>query len=380
MTDGSPNREEPVANLTRAIADRVLERLAKADQERMVLEAIVEHMPVGLAVVDNDGAPLIVNSDALRAFGKDAPEDFAGWYAAEAYRMDGTLVDPDDRPIARTLARGEVVRGELLELVIDGRHAVFEISSAPIFDAAGEQMGGLSIFRDVTVRERTEQAERDFVTNAAHELQSPLAAIVSAVEVLQAGAKDGEERDVFLGHIEREAHRLARLVRALLVLARSDIGVEPPRDELVALRPLLEEVGRGLRLAAEVELEIDCPHELAVLTNRELVEQAVTNLAQNAAKLTRAGQVVLGARTSDGEMVEITVTDTGPGIPAVDRPRVFERFFRGDPDGTPGFGLGLAIVRAAAVALRGELELDSTVGAGTIVRLRIPRAANMVAP
>lgn len=369
---------EQLGDLTKAVAERVLERLAKADSERVLLEAIVENIPLGLAVVDEHGTPLIVNDEALRAFGKRTPEEFAGWYQGEAYRLDGTRVDPDERPIARTLATGEVVDAELLELVIDGRHAIFEISTAPLVDDSGKRTGGLSIFRDVTVREQTERAERDFVTNAAHELQSPLAAIVSAIEVLQAGAKDGPERDVFLDHIDREAARLARLARALLILARTEIGVEPPRDELVALRPLLEEVGGRLHVSSGVELEVECATELAVLTNRELVEQAVVNLAENAAKRTVAGRIVLGAGTTAAQMVEIWVTDTGPGIPAASRSRVFERFYRADPDGSSGFGLGLAIVRSVADALEGELELDSTAGSGTTVRLRLPRAASLV--
>jgi PAS domain S-box-containing protein len=380
MADESTQRSPAVEDLTGVIAERVLERLSAADRERILLEAIVENIPMGLAVVDQDGTPLLVNREALRTFGKEDAAEFAGWYEAEAYRMDGSRIEPAERPISRTLATGEVVHGEMLELVIDGRHAIFEISSAPIVGASGEKLGGLSIFRDVTVRERTERAERDFVTNAAHELQSPLAAIVSAVEVLQAGAKDGPERDVFLGHVEREADRLARLVRALLILARSEIGVEAPRNELVALKPLLDDVAEALRPGTAVELDVECPENLAVITNRELVEQAVANLAENAAKMTKSGRIVLGALETPARMAEIFVTDTGPGIPPADRVRVFERFYRGDPDANPGFGLGLAIVRAVAEALGGELELDSTVGTGTIVRLRIPSAVSLVSP
>jgi signal transduction histidine kinase len=369
-----------VGELTRVVADRVLERIAKADQGRILLEAIVENIPLGLAVVDQEGRPLVVNSEALHAFGKHDPADFAGWFEGEAYRLDGSRVRPDERPIARTLATGEIVRAELLELVLDDRRAVFEISTAPITGASGERIGGLSIFRDVTVREQVERAERDFVTNAAHELQSPLTAIVSAVEVLQAGAKDGPERDVFLGHIERAADRLGRLVRALLILARAQMGIEPPRDELVALHPLLTEIGSGLNLAPSVELEVECPADLAVVTNRELVERAVVNLSENAAKQTSSGRIVLSAGDADGERVEISVADTGPGIPAADRPRVFERFYRVEGDGRAGFGLGLALVAAAVDALGGEVDVDSRLGAGTTVRLRIPRVASIVIP
>ncbi len=206
-----------------------------------------------------------------------------------------------------------MVTGERYEVVLGDRRAILEVSTAPVIGPSGEQTGAVAVMRDATVRERAERAERDFVTNAAHELQSPLAAIVSAIEVLQAGAKDGPERDVFLGHIEREADRLARLVRALLVLARTQIGMEAPRDELVALCPLLEEIRAGLRVPSGVELVIDCPGELAVVTNRELVEQAVVNLAENAAKQTESGRIVLsGADLGEGT-VEIAVSDTGPG-------------------------------------------------------------------
>jgi two-component system, OmpR family, phosphate regulon sensor histidine kinase PhoR len=380
MRDDAAQSGKQVSDLTEAVAERVFERLTKADRERILLEAIVENIPLGLAVVDENEVPLIVNSEALRAFGKDKPADFAGWYKAEAYRLDGTPVHPQERPIARTLATGEIVHTEVLELVIDGRRAIFEISTAPIIDASGERRGGLSIFRDVTVREHTERAERDFVTNAAHELQSPLAAIVSAVEVLQAGAKDSPQRDVFLGHIEREAARLARLVRALLILARTEIGVETPRDELVALGSLLEKVGQSLRVSSGVKLEIDCPDELAALTNGELLEQAVVNLAENAAKMTRSGRIVLAARVTGDGLVEISVSDTGAGITAADRQRIFERFYRAGPDESQGFGLGLAIVRAITDALAGELDLESIPGFGTTVRLRLPRAATLVAP
>jgi PAS domain S-box-containing protein len=378
MSDDAAQSGEQVGELMQAVAERVFERLANADRERILLESIVENIPVGLAVVDENETPLIVNGEALRAFGKEHPAEFAGWYKAEAYRLDGTPVHPEERPIARTLATGEIVQAEVLELVIDGRRAIFEISTAPIIDAAGERRGGLSIFRDVTVRERTERAERDFVTNAAHELQSPLAAIVSAVEVLQAGAKDSPQRDVFLGHIEREAARLTRLVRALLILARTEIGVEPPRDELVALGALLEKVGESVRLSPDVELDVNCPEQLAALTNGELLEQAVVNLAENAAKMTRSGRIVLAARAIDDGAVEISVSDTGPGIPAADRQRIFERFYRAEPDETAGFGLGLAIVRAITDALAGELDLETTPSVGTIVRVRLPRAASLV--
>jgi signal transduction histidine kinase len=226
---------------------------------------------------------------------------------------------------------------------------------------------------DLAIRDQ-ERVKRDFVTNAAHELQSPLASIISAIEVLQAGAKDGPERDVFLEHIERASDRLARLVRSMLVLARAQSGMERPRDELIALGPVLEGIAADLNIAPGVEVRVSCPPGAAIVSNRELVEQALINLAENAAKHTVQGHIDLAARASDSATV-LVVSDTGPGIPTLERPHVFERFYRGSEEVAGGFGLGLAIVNAAASSLGAEVELESTPGEGTTVRLRFPGAA-----
>jgi signal transduction histidine kinase len=293
--------------------------------------------------------------------------------------MDGRRYEQEEFPLYRTLRTGERVLSERIELVREaGSRVMVDVSTAPFHGPSGEVSGGVILLQDVTVQEHQERAERDFVTNAAHELQSPLAAIISAIEVLQTGAKDGPQRDVFLGHIEHGSDRLARLVRALLVLARSQTGVEAPRDELVAVCPLLKEIGDGLEVGSGVEIEVDCPEDLAVVTSRELLEQAVLNLAENAAKYTTKGRVVLGAREVGDGSIELSVSDTGAGIPAVERPHVFERFYRSDPNGGAGFGLGLAIVRAAADALDARLELYSVVGAGTVIRMKLPKAATLV--
>jgi signal transduction histidine kinase len=229
------------------------------------------------------------------------------------------------------------------------------------------------------MRAHAESVEREFVTNAAHELQSPLTAIVSAIEVLQAGAKDTPERDIFLDHIEQAALRLARLAHALLVLARAEGGAEPPRTELVTLAPLLDDVAARMRALDGVRIDVSCAPDAAVLTNRALLEQAVQNVAENAAKYTTSGTIQLAAYAEQGE-AEISVQDSGPGIAADERQRVFERFYRGQGAGDTGSGLGLAIVRAAVGALDGKVELDSKVGEGTTVRIRLPQGASLVEP
>jgi signal transduction histidine kinase len=225
-----------------------------------------------------------------------------------------------------------------------------------------------------------ERAQRDFIANAAHELQSPLAGIISAVEVLQAGAKETEDRDRFLGHIEREARRLERFTRALLVLARAQALLEPPRSEVLLLRPLLSELIDDLRPSTGVEIELSCPVDLAAVVNADLTEQALRSVIGNAVKYTRQGRIDIFAEPVSERGLEVRVRDTGPGIePEVQR-RVFDRFVRAGGPNELGFGLGLAIAKEAAEVLGGGLELLSEPGAGTLVTLRLPLAARIVAP
>lgn len=222
------------------------------------------------------------------------------------------------------------------------------------------------------------RAEREFVTNAAHELQSPIAAIMSAVEVLQAGAKDTPDRYLFIDHIERESQRLGRLTRALLTLARAQSEVEEPRTEIVDLRPMLEAIAARMDPAAGVSVTVHAPVDLALVANRELLEQMISNVVRNAVKYTEKGSIRLESNMRHRH-VEIRVVDTGIGISAEDLPRVAERFYRAD-ESKEGFGLGLAIVDAALEVMGGELEVASDgPGQGTTVTMKLPLAARRVA-
>lgn len=369
--------DDAIRRFAAALEVRVVERTAELEEERARLAAVVENMPAGVIIVDPDGKILLANDRALDILGVEGEIPDHEW---EGYDTGGRRYLQHEFPLLRTLRTGEVVSNERIQLVaVDGKLVVIDVSTSPVRDSGGQDIGALALFQDVTLQQRQERAEREFVTNAAHELQSPLAAIVSAIEVLQAGAKDSDQRDVFLGHIERESARLARLTRALLILARAQTGAEAPRDELVSLASVLAETAARLRPAQNVEVEVSCAPEVGVVTNRELLEQAVTNLAENAVKHTSEGRIVLRAQQLDGS-VEIAVTDTGRGIAAAERPRVFDRFYSGPVGPGAGFGLGLAIVGAAADALGGEVELESSVGAGTVVRLRLPHGAHLTSP
>ena len=235
-------------------------------------------------------------------------------------------------------------------------------------------LAAVLVVSDISERERRERAQREFVANAAHELRTPLSVISGSVEMLEAGAKEEpEERDRFLANIGRESQRLGRLARALLVLARAESRAESPRLEPVDLRSLIERAAETLPVRPEVQVAVEVPEGLEALAQPELAEQIVLNLADNAAKHTLRGKIVLAAREAGDDEVAIEVSDTGPGIGDAEREAIFDRFHRGSaPRDGEGFGLGLAIVRQAVRALGGRVELESEPGRGTTIRVLLP--------
>jgi signal transduction histidine kinase len=343
--------------------DRMRRQLRRSfrrlEAERDRLRLLLERLQEGVLTIDQDLVVHFANTEARRILGGRLREGDAlpePWQAFGLREFAQGLFDE----------RASVTQ---VHVTPDEQHAygLVGIPSQPDTDWA------LLVVDDLTEQERRELAEREFVSNAAHELRTPLTTIIGAVEVLQAGAKeDPAERDRFLGHIERESGRLARLARALLTLARAHSGQEPPRLEAVELAPLLREVAAGLHPHAGVVVDVEVADGLAAQANRDLLEQALRNLGENAAKHTARGSVALRAY-GDGSTVTIEVEDSGPGIsPEVQR-HVFDRFYRGERD-EHGFGLGLAIVRESVRTLGARIELDSSPGQGTVFRILLTPA------
>jgi signal transduction histidine kinase/HAMP domain-containing protein len=343
--------------------DRMRRQLRRSfrriEAERDRLRLLLERLHEGVLTIDQDLVVHFANTEARRLLGGrlregDAlPEPWHGFglreFAQRLFEERATVTQVHVTP--------------------DEQHAygVVGIPSQPETDWA------LLVVDDLTEQERRELAEREFVSNAAHELRTPLTTIIGAVEVLQAGAKeDPVSRDRFLGHIERESGRLARLARAMLTLARAHSGQEQPRVEAVELAPLLREVAAALQPHAGVAVDVEAPEGLSVDANPDLLEQTLRNLGENAAKHTARGFIALRAY-GDGSTVTVEVEDSGPGIrPEVQR-HVFDRFYRGERD-DHGFGLGLAIVRESVRTLGGRIELDSSPGHGTVFRILLAPA------
>jgi signal transduction histidine kinase len=355
-----PRFGDEVGNLSATI-DRMRLRLrnsfTRLESERARLEELVERLDEGVIVIGPDLTVEFANGrarrlldDPLRA-GKRVPESLAR--------------------IADRLAGASSSFTETLIDVEGGR--IFAIAGLP---ARSGSESSMLVVRDISELERRERAEREFVTNAAHELRTPLTTITGAIEILQSGAKEvPEDRDRFLDHIQRESERLVRLTRALLVLARAQTREEAPDIQQVSVRALLQSVAAAVSPGERVKIAVDCAEDVELATEPRLVEQSLLNLASNAVKNTKEGAVVLSARQSNGG-VTIEVTDSGVGMSRAVTERVFDRFYRGNGRDSDGFGLGLAIVRESIRVLGGHIDIDSTPGRGTTVRITLPAAGS----
>jgi PAS domain S-box-containing protein len=365
--------EEEVRMMNAELEDRIAARTRELAQTSERLESVLREMPQGVLIVGGDGKVQMVNRRAEELTGLPA-EKLTEFVRDEPWRMfarDGRELEWDERPLPRALATGEPTLDERVHVErADGERFFLDLSATPVHGPDGLH-SVIVTFQDVTAQELRERAERNFVTNAAHELQTPIAAITSGIQVLQAGAKDNEaDRDRFLEHIEAACARLDRLTRALLVLARAQAGDEEPRGEVVEIAPLLLAVVEALPGA---EIDVSCPEDVAVIANRALLEQALVNLGANAAKYS-SGRVLLTAVRGEGR-VRLEVRDEGDGIDPTERRQVFDRFYRGGSEkDDDGFGLGLAIVAESVRAINGELALEST-DAGTGVSITLPAAS-----
>ncbi|HVA56984.1 MAG TPA: ATP-binding protein [Gemmatimonadaceae bacterium] len=220
---------------------------------------------------------------------------------------------------------------------------------------------------------------RRFMADAAHELRTPVAVMRTTAEVTLQQRRDDDAYRSALGVVEREAERLSGIVDDLLTLARADAGERPVQRQRTYLDDIVldaVDAAGALATAKGVKLEVGTFEEAAIDADPTLVRQLVMNLLQNAIKFTPdGGQVHVDVAADDGHPT-LVIADTGVGIAPEHLPHVFERFYRADQARVraEGTGLGLAIVRWVADVHSAEIQLTSTVGAGTRVEVVFPRA------
>jgi len=239
-------------------------------------------------------------------------------------------------------------------------------------------LGGTALARKslVPVQQSMERMRR-FVADASHELRTPATVLRTRAEVALQRSRSVEEYAEFLTQVRREAERLGRLVDGLLLLAAADEDALPKGRPSVYLDDLLvqaSELARALAAPKDVALALGSFEEAPIEADPDLVRQLCLILLENAVKYTQPSGTVRADVTADATMCRLTVRDTGPGIDSETLPYIFERFYRADParGREGGSGLGLAIAKSIADAHGATIDVESTPGYGTTVRVAFP--------
>jgi two-component system phosphate regulon sensor histidine kinase PhoR len=343
-------------------------RLAALAAERDEREHILAHMSDGVALLDDENRIVHCNHSLASILGAPRPAAH-GTPLAEFVRVPeiGDL-------LRRARAEGRAVESELR---LWSPRVRFVRAGATPLDPEGGAV--LLVLHDLTEGERVNRMRQDFVANVSHELRTPLTSLRGYAEtLLDGGLDDVEHREQFVRVIRDQATRLQALLDDLLSLAELERPEAEPRRERFDLRELLAgQVGafRATASAAGLSLALEDGGPIELEADRTRLEQVVANLLDNALKYTERGGVAVRAGI-EGANAWCEVEDSGPGIPAEELPRIFERFYRVDKARSRekgGTGLGLSIVKHVLALHGGEITARSTPGRGSTFRFELPR-------
>jgi len=351
------------------------EQIGRIATQRGDLQTVVSNLREGIIALDSGGRIALMNASAGRLFGA-ADVDATGHNLQEVVRVADVVeafneVERTGQPVSRRIG-----------IDVEGTQRTVDLHAVGVADAAAEGIRVLLVARDVTAAARIAAVKTEFVANASHELRTPLATIRAAVDSLASiGPDDREEFEKVRAILHRHAGRLEEMTHDLLDLHLIETSKQQLQLEEIDADSLAgwaadrfadqaRAEGVSLSIAAEQP-----PWRFT--SDRTLVRLILQNLIDNAIKFTPEGGTVQCLLQRDQDRVLLRVSDTGFGIPAELHDRVFERFFQvdtsraGDAE-TRGTGLGLAIVKHAAERLDAQIELQSQVGRGTRVNVRLP--------
>jgi two-component system phosphate regulon sensor histidine kinase PhoR len=364
---GSDDELSGLAGSFNRMAEELDRTVSTLGDERDRSQAILESLSDAVMAIDASLVVASMNSAALKLLGLAR--------APHGSRLIDVVRLPQLLEIVSRAADGETAHAEL---VWHGPPRRMLLATATPQRARGQCV---LVLRDVTELRKLESMRRDFVANVSHELRTPVSIISANVETLVSGAlKDPVRAQEFLGAVQRNAERLARLVNDLLDLARIEEGryeaslvpltVEEP---ISAVFDLLETRAQDRGLSLHVDVE----DELRFVGDERSIEQVLVNLVDNAIKYTpRGGKIGIDVR-QHGEHVLFEVWDTGPGVPEAHRARLFERFYRVDPGRSRdmgGTGLGLSIVKHLVESMRGDVGMRPREGGGSVFYVSLPAA------
>ena len=323
---------------------------------------ITGSMREGLVLLDEHGSILSISAAAQALFGADAQcvgRDFLTIERSHEISAAIQAAAADGHSEVRAERAGRVYQFDISRITSDGKF-----------------LGTVILAFDITEQEFAERNRREFTANVSHELKTPLQGIIGSAELIENGMVKPEDLPRFVGHIHAEAARLVTLIDDIIRLSQLDEGDAMP-TEPVDLLAVSQEAAENLHDAAAArDVTVSVTGQPSVIPGvRRLLYEVVYNLCDNAIKYNRDGGRVDVTVAADAGGSSITVADTGIGIAPEHQSRVFERFYRVDKShskASGGTGLGLSIVKHAVQYHHGRIELESTPGTGTTIRVVFP--------
>jgi PAS domain S-box-containing protein len=348
--------------------------------EKGLSDTILQSVADGIITVDAAARTIAVN----RAF-----EKMSGVPAAEAVGVPiCSVLRFAEENMDFRFALGECIDGALegngvrREAVLKsrfGRSMPVVINSAPISNGGGQVTGVVNVLRDISREKEVDRMKSEIIRSVSHEFRTPLSAIVGMTEMMLEGDVEENDRQIYLSTILAEGQRLTTMVSELLSIARIDSGKESMRLEPVAVGRLFADLAASFAAAAErkkAEIRYGVEGVESFIGDREKMKQLLMNLVDNSLTFCDEGCVVeLRAQRKDEE-IEISVSDSGWGIPEEDLPHLTERFYRGKHGvRVKGTGLGLSICSEIVKMHGGKMEITSKAGAGARVTITLPLRA-----
>lgn len=345
---------------------QIARQMYDLDRSRSEFEAVTHNMKEGLVLTSEKGEIISINPSAASFFLGVKPD------SAEFYEHEKGCIGKDFLTLDRSRETHELIEraqanGEAESRVSRwGRE--YQLNASRVL-SDGKFTGIVLLIFDVTDKVFAERNRREFTANVSHELKTPLQSIMGSAELIENGLVKPEDMKDFSDRIYKEAARLLTLIEDIIRLSQLDENVELAWENL-DIAKMASDTAALLRDTAEkknVIINLDCePTEIYGV--RQLYSEIIYNLCENAIKYNKdGGSVTVSTHPKNGG-IELTVSDTGIGIPPEHRSRVFERFYRVDKShskATGGTGLGLSIVKHAVQYLGGQIDLTSRVGEGT---------------
>ena len=339
----------------------IQQQMQKIRQRKQEFSVITENMSEGFILTDNQANVLTYNTSARKLLDRE-PDENGRCALHESKRFRDVT--------------SAALCGRRMEQRIEVQGRCCQLIASPVVQN-GQVKGAVIVILDITEKEQRDRLRRDFSANVSHELKTPLTSISGFAEIIRDGLTDADTTREFAGDIYKESQRMIALINDIIRLSELDEGRLEQEKATVDLYEVARNVVEQMQpVAQKADISLHLEGETVCIPGvRQILEEMVFNLCDNAIKYNRPGGTVQVEIRKNTEKAILRVEDTGIGIPNAVQSRVFERFYRVDKSHSRaigGTGLGLSIVKHGAACHQADIRLESEEGKGTVITVFFP--------